>query len=43
MSASERKGVFVFPTTFYKRLTTEFGNDQGVNMSKSEVQHKRVA
>ena len=43
MLATERKGVFLFSTTFYKRLTTEFGqNEQCCDMSKPELQHKRV-
>lgn len=44
MPASERKRIFIFPTTFYKRLTTEFTADAPKwGESKTEIQHSRVA
>ena len=44
MTASMRKHVFVFSTTFYKRLQNASVNDKPLlGVRKSEMQHKRVA
>ena len=43
LTDTERNTVHVFPTTFYKRLTTKHARDGSEkNLSKAEKQHKRV-